>query len=129
MQELGDPNRIDRADRAAIFPGRPADVEPPAEGSPLPAEVQGRALGGIRATLVYHLRSGRIVREPTGVQDEVPAEEVRDHALRTVAQAMLRSAGGGRQELVPLLTITDDLGRDHIIPTLAVEDIELVLEP
>lgn len=82
----------------------------------------------MKATLVYHLRSGRIVREPAGDVDDMPAAEVRDHALRSVAEAMIHKTKGGTQELVPLLTITDDNGRDHIIPTHAVEDVEVVLE-
>lgn len=82
----------------------------------------------MKATLIYHLRSGRIVREPAGEWEDVPSEEIRRQALRNLAQAMLRSAGGGRQELVPLLTITDNYDRDHIIPTGAVEDVEVVLQ-
>lgn len=124
MEQVPGPisDRIDKTDREAIFPGRPADAEPPAEGTRLPAGVQGVSLPGrgVKATLVYHLRSGRIVREP--------ADEWEDMPLENLAQAMLRSAGGGRQELVPLLTITDDYGRDHIIPTGAVEDVEIVLQ-
>lgn len=79
------------------------------------------------ATIVYHLKSGRMVREPAGVTEDVPEPEVRDAALRSVAEAMLREAGGGRKELVPLLTVTDDEGRDHIIPTGAIEDVEIIL--
>lgn len=83
----------------------------------------------MKATLVYHLRSGRIIREPAGLVDDVPAAEVRDHALRSVAEAMLQPATKvTKAALVPLLTITDDNGRDHIIPTHAIEDVEVVLE-
>lgn len=81
----------------------------------------------MKATPVYHLRSGRIVREPAGDSLGVPAAEMKAAALRDVAQAMLRGKSG-QEELVPLLTITDDNGRDHIIPTVAVEDVEVVLE-
>lgn len=83
----------------------------------------------MKATLVYHLRSGRIVREPAG---EVPDPEdtvgARMAALKDLAAALTQKGTSATHlELVPLITIVDDEGRDHLIPTAALEDVELVL--
>jgi hypothetical protein len=81
----------------------------------------------VKATIRYHLTSGRIVSEDAGLVEDTPAAEVRDAALRDIAQALLRGKSG-QEELVPLLTVTDYQGRDHLIPTGHIQDIEIVLE-
>lgn len=82
----------------------------------------------MKATLVYHLASGRIVREPAEVPEGATRADYRDHVLRDLASAMINKTKGGQAELVPLLTITDDYGRDHLVITANVEDVEVVLE-
>lgn len=81
----------------------------------------------MKATIRYHLTSGRIVAEEAGEVEEKPAAEVRDSALRNVAEAMLQGPKG-KETLVPLLIVTDYQGRDHLLPTQHIQDVEVVLE-
>lgn len=85
----------------------------------------------MRAVLIYHLSSGRFIRESSKSMEDVTLEEAemaRESALGALARAMIQSAGHGRQQLVPVLTMRDERGRDHLIPTHAIEDVEVVLE-
>lgn len=84
----------------------------------------------MKATIIYHLASGRIVREPVDVPEDASPDRCRDILLANIGTAMLQPATRvAPAAVVPMITVVDDRGRSHLIVTANLEDLELALEP